>query len=204
MEQLLDVREKIYDFFHSNIDCQKYFFKGYNEERYAAYYTSMYLIADTGESLWNHRNKGFSEKPLEAYIEFWGVMQGLIIQQDSICELYWAVNDKKLNYSNLAAWMKIREIRNICAGHPAKKDRPTNEPLKRTFMGRFFGNYSSFHWEQWEKPISTPDAKTARDPVRNISHPEIELGKLIDEYSKEATTKLEEILQSMQKQWPTT
>lgn len=41
--------------------------------------------------------KGFSEDPHEAYLKFWGVMQAIIIQQDSICELYWAINDEKLS-----------------------------------------------------------------------------------------------------------
>lgn len=201
MNQLLETRQKIYDYFHSNDACQEFFFNNTREERHAAYYTSMYLISDTAESLWSHRRKGFSEDPHEAYLEFWGVMQAIIIQQDSISELYWAINNQKLNWNDLRVWKKIREIRNICAGHPAKKDRPDNKPLKRTFMGRSFGDYSSFHYEQWEKPASPTKSK---NPLENISHPEIELGKLIDEYSGEAAHKVIEILDSMKKQWPIT
>ena len=201
MNQLLETRQKIYDYFHSNDACQEFFFNNAREERYAAYYTSMYLISNTAESLWVHRQKGFSEDPHEAYIEFWGVMQAIIIQQDSIGELYWAINNQKLNWNDLKAWKKIRELRHICAGHPAKKDRPANKPLKRTFMGRSFGDYSSFHYEQWEMPAST---KKENNPLENVSHPEIELGNLIDEYSGEATNKLIDILDSMKKQWPIT
>jgi hypothetical protein len=201
MDQLLKARQEIYDYFQNNDACQKFFFHSSREERYAAYYTSMYLIADATESLWVHRKKGFSEDPHEAYLEFWGVMQAITIQQDSIRELYWAINGKKLNWSNLTAWNKIREIRHTCVGHPAKRDIPRNKPLKRTFMGRHFGNYSLFHWEQWEKPkfLSKSDKI-----FENITHPEIKLGKLIDEYSAEATNELVEILCSMKKQWPIT
>ena len=201
MDQLLEIRQQIYDYFQANNVCQEFFFNSSREERYVAYYTSMYLILNATESLWIHRKKRFSEDPYEAYLEFWGVMQAIIIQQDSICELYWAINDEKLNWNDLRSWKNIREIRNICAGHPSKKDRPNNKPLKRTFMGRSFGNYSSFHYEQWEKPMSSPKSNNI---LENISHQEIKLGKLIDEYSNEATNKLVEILQSMKKQWPIT
>ncbi len=68
-------------------------------------------------------------------------------------------------------------------------------------MGRSFGNYSSFHYEQWNRPMSSPTSDNILD---NITHPEIKLGKLIDDYSEEATNKLVEILQSMKKQWPIT
>lgn len=199
MDKILKVRREIYDYFHSNDPCQEFFFNSSREERYVAYYTSMYLISDATESLWVHRKKGFSKDAHEAYLEFWGVMQAIIIQQDAICELYWAINDKELNWNNLVSWKSIREIRNICAGHAAKKDRPKNKPLKRTFMGRSFGNYSLFHYEQWEKPVSPLKSNNDLD---NITHPEIKLGDLIDDYSEEATNKLIEILQSMTKQWP--
>ncbi len=121
MDQLLENREKIYDYFQSNKDCQEFFFNSSREERFVAYYTSMYLISDATESLRVHRRKGFSDDPIEAYLEFWGVMQAIIIQQDSICELYWAINDEELNWNDLRSWGQIREIRHICAGHPAKK-----------------------------------------------------------------------------------
>lgn len=199
MDKILKTRQEIYDYFQSNNACQKFFFKTSKEDRYVAYYTSMYLISDATESLCVHRKKGFSEDPHEAYLEFWGIMQAIIIQQDSICELYWAINDEKLSWNDLTAWKQIREIRNICAGHPAKKDRPNNIPLKRTFMGRFFGNYSLFHYEQWGKPNSLSKSNNILD---NITHPDIKLGKIIDNYSEEAANKLIEILQSMTKKWP--
>jgi len=54
----------------------------------------MYLLQDTSESLYVHRIKGFANDPHEAYIEFWGVMQAIFIQQDAISELYEAVTSK--------------------------------------------------------------------------------------------------------------
>jgi len=166
MKHILDVREEIYDYFHGSSECQKYFFrsdgeglvdivsnddiiKTNSEDAYAAYYTSMYLIKDTGEAIFSHMDKGFATDPWQAYIEFWGVMQALFIQQDAICELHKAVKGEKLEKKNepekFRAWNELRDFRNLCAGHPAK--RGSGMP-KRTFMGRSFGTYSAIKYEK--------------------------------------------------------
>lgn len=182
-------REEIYNHFHGSTSCQQFFFAEAQEERYAAYYTSMYLLQDTTESLMTHRTKGFSPDPFEAYIEFWGVMQALFIQQDSISELHEAVTGGSLQTGNLPAWQSLRALRNTCAGHPAKRDRPKASPLSRTFMGRGFGNYSAIDYEQWQSGGS-------------ISNQTVDLGALIDSYVIEAESKLAVVLQSMKQKWP--
>jgi len=182
-------REEIYNHFHGSAACQQFFFAAAQEERFAAYYTSMYLLHNTTESLMMHRSKSFSSDPFEAYIEFWGVMQALIIQQDSISELHEAVTGSRLEPSKLASWQSLRTVRNICAGHPAKKNLPKTSPVSRTFMGRGFGDYSAITYEQWQSGGS-------------ISHPAVDLGALIDSYSTEAEVQLTAVLQSMKRQWP--
>ncbi|MEI6705745.1 MAG: hypothetical protein WCK96_01275 [Methylococcales bacterium] len=187
MLKIANLRVEIYDLFQQN----KFFFD--NEERYAAYYTSMYLLQDTTESLMNHRNNDFSSEPLTAYIEFWGVMQALIIQQDSIAELYKAVTATEMKKRNPASsWLSLRELRNICAGHPAKKDRPNKTPVSRTFMSRQFGKYSAITYEQWQD-----DNIKSRPIMEKISHPSVNLGELIDRYADEAVIELTEVLESM-------
>jgi hypothetical protein len=190
MLQISDRRDEIYNYFHQNSQCQNFFIYGAHEDRYAAYYTSMNLLQDTTESLIAHRERGFSSDPLIAYIEFWGVMQAIIIQQDSIKELYEAITGISLKTKELLHWQELRELRNICAGHPAKKDRPKNSPISRTFMGRNCGNYTAITYEQWEGACGYP------------SHPTVPLGAMIDAYAIEAETKLTEILDSMKQQWP--
>jgi hypothetical protein len=189
MLRIANRRQEIYDYFHNNVACQQFFFDAAQEERYAAYYTGMYLVQDTSESLLVHRARGFSSDPHAAYIEFWGVMQALIIQQDSISELYKAVTAAQLDIRALNSWQAVRTLRNACAGHPAKKDRPKNFSLTRTFMGRRFGGYPSITYEQWQAQ-------------GGISHPRVKLDAIIDGYAKEAEVKLVEILQSMTQQWP--
>ena len=182
-------RDNIYNYFHQSAGCATFFFTAAQEERYAAYYTSMYLLQDTTESLMTHRAKGFSSDPLIAYIEFWGVMQALFIQQDSISELHMAVTGRPLQTDKLTSWQLLRTVRNICAGHPAKKDRPTASPISRTFMGRKFGGYSAFTYEQWQCS-------------GGISNQTVQLGALIDSYASEAEVQLATVLQSMKQQWP--
>lgn len=189
MLRVADRRKEIYSYFHQSSTCQKFFCAAAQEERYAAYYTSMYLLQDTTESLMAHRAQGFSSNPFEAYIEFWGVMQALFIQQDSISELHEAVTCNPLNAVNLESWQALRTLRNTCAGHPAKKDRPKASPISRTFMGRDFGGYSAVTYEQWQSGSG-------------ISHPTVQLGALIDNYTIEAETEMVAVLQSMKQQWP--
>lgn len=196
-----EIREQIYNYFHDNPDCQAFFFDQMREERYAAYYTSMYLLQDTTESLAVHRENGFSENPFKAYIEFWGVMQAVIIQQDTIRELYETITGSRLKIDDSSSWSELRYLRNICAGHPAKRNRPKSKPLTRTFMRRDFGGYSLLTYEKWEKPKSTGPSVS---PFANISHPEVELGNLMDEYEIEVCEILYKIYNFMESEWPST
>ncbi|WP_313918387.1 hypothetical protein [Tahibacter sp.] len=190
MESLARTREKIYEYFHSSEGCQSYFYAQENEPSFVAYYNSMYLLQDATESLAAHRTRGFAEDARAAYLEFWGVMQAIVIQQDAICELHEVVAGEELNArrSQLKAWLELRDLRNLCAGHPVKKDIPRREPLTRTFMSRSFGNYSAITFEQWRQG-------------EGESHPKVNLAELLDEYEVEANAKLEDVLAAMRRRW---
>ena len=191
MEGVAQRREEIYDYFHANAACQQYFFDSSHEDEYVAYYNSMYLLFDTTEALWQHREHGFSRDPLLAYIEFWGVMQAAIIQQDSIAENHQVVVGKSLDpeAAGLASWQEIRRVRNTCAGHPARRDKPKRAPMTRTFMGRAFGNYDSITYEQWQQGVG-------------MTHPRIQLGALFDAYAIEVELQLANVLAAMKQRWP--
>jgi hypothetical protein len=60
MDRILAVRSNIYDQFHGSDAGHEYFFKDEHAEAYATYYTAMYLIQDTGESVKSHMERGFS------------------------------------------------------------------------------------------------------------------------------------------------
>ncbi len=186
MDKVLSKRQAIYDHYHSSARCQAGF--TLYSDRFAAYYTSMYLIMDTGEAICVHVREGFSKDPYRAYIEFWGIMQAIIIQQDAIVELHNAVCGtpwKKLNADS--AWMKLREKRNILAGHPARKSIPKSALVQRSFMGRAFGTYDQIRYETWS-------AATER-----ISLPTFDLRELLSCYDLKASQRLTKILRIMRK-----
>jgi hypothetical protein len=115
----------------------------------------------------------------------------VIIQQDSIAELWEVMVEQPFNARNLGlrAWPEVRELRNVCAGHPAEKDRPSREPLVRSFMGRAFGDYDSIVYERWQQGSGT-------------THPKVNLGALLDNYASEAEAQLCLVLKSMRSRWP--
>jgi hypothetical protein len=193
MKKILDARQAIYDQFDSSRAASSFFFRPENRDIYAAYYTSMYLIQDTGEALFCHALQGFSSEPMQAYLEFWGVMQAIFIQQDAIKEMYKAVDGSPLKIESQSAWVQLREFRNLCAGHPAKRDRDSrNQPMpaQRTFMGRNFGNYDAIKYEFW-------DAGTG-----NSSHPTVNLRDLLEKYDAQAAEILGDLLVVMNRKWP--
>jgi hypothetical protein len=108
---------------------------------------------------------GFSKNPMLAYLEFWGVMQAVVMQQDAICELHKAVTGKPPQVRDLVLWWKIRHKRDLCVGHPANRSRGMPAP-QRTFMGRMFGDYGCIRYELF-------DAATGK-----ITHPVFDLRKL--------------------------
>ena len=56
-------------------------------------------------------------------------------------------------------------------------------------------------YEKWEEPKSKSPTSS---PLENISHPQVELGNLMDAYEKEATEIIHKILKFMESEWPNT
>jgi hypothetical protein len=189
MKQLLAVHTAIYAQFHGSSAATAFFFRRENANAYAAYYTAMYLIQDTGEAVLGHMVKGFSPNPMQAYLEFWGVMQAIDIQQDAIFELHKTVVGSAPNIQSGTAWQRLRDLRHLCAGHPANRTHGVAAP-QRTFMRRSFGDYDHITYELW-------DASTGQR-----THPVIDLGRMIDDYDAEALAILNSVLSSMKSKWP--
>ena len=189
MIRISECHRRIYDHFHGTPSCQSHFFKKVQEDEYAAYYTAMYLLQDSTEALLAHRIQDFSSTPLAAYIELWGVMQAINIQQDSIRKLYVILTGNPFPAFQ-GKWKEIRDLRVLCAGHPADKGEIRKQPAERTFAGRSFGGYDVLNLETWS------------ENAKKIAHPQIALGKLIDDYAEEAAGFLEAAEQEMKKRWP--
>jgi hypothetical protein len=189
MMQLLKIHTAIYDQFHGSSAGPAFFFRSENADAYAAYYTSMYLIQDTGEAVLTHMAGDFSPDPMQAYLEFWGVMQAIDIQQDAIFQMHEAVVGSTPKIQRGTSWLQLRDIRHLCAGHPANRTHDVPAP-QRTFMGRSFGNYDGIRYELW-------DASTGQ-----TTHPVINLRQMIDRYDTEASAVLNGVLSAMKSKWP--
>lgn len=185
MERIGETRSRIYDFFHGSDECQEYFFDGAHSDEYARYYTSMYLLQDSTEGLQAHMEIGFNENPLLAYIEMWGVMQAIIIQQDSISTLHKIIIGSKIAPDGDTKWQEIRALRNQCAGHPGNQGQRF-----RFFFGRGSIAYTNLQYERRDSNTS------------EIEHPEINYIELIHEYAEEANAYLCAVEEEMLKRWP--
>jgi hypothetical protein len=149
----------------------------------------MYLIQDTGEAVQRHMAADFSADPLRAYLEFWGVMQAIFIQQDAISELYRVVIGNKPTINPDSDWASLRTVRNICAGHPASRTIGVPAP-QRTFMGRSFGRYDRITYELWDASGTNP------------THPTFNLRQMIVDYDGQASQILQSVLTAMKARWP--
>lgn len=155
---------------------------------YAACSTSVSLIRDTGEAVEAHLEADFSSDPQRAYLEFWGVMQAIFVQQDAIFELHRVIAGARPILLQGSAWASLRDIRNTCAGHPAdsRNGAPTTQ---RTFMGRSFGKYDRITYELWETG-------------GRIKRPTFNLRRMIHDYDDEAGQILQNVLVTMRLRWP--
>ncbi len=189
MKIISELREQISNHFQASQSCKKHFSDSSHNHELAAYYTANYLLQDSTEGLWRHREKGFSSDPLLAYIEIWGILQAIIIQQDSIIQLYETLLKASPIFPPGPKWKEIRDFRNLCAGHPVNKGK--KEGLKeRAFMGRSFGDYNEVKIEVWNE-------KKKKREFRKIK-----LANLIDEYSIEAAALMKDIINLLPSKWP--
>lgn len=182
------VRQQIADHWQARLPPAGVLFA--DDDAFAAFYTSKYLIQDTAESIGVHMATGFSANPHAAYIEFWGVMQALVIQQDAIVELYKSIFGTAPMLAKPSPWLDIRDLRNRCAGHPARNTHSSKGTTLRSFMGRRFGDYEQIMYEQYDSATGT------------TAHPKVGLRKLISDYDLQAAGMLSAVLAELKQKCP--
>jgi len=149
-------------------------------------------LQDTGEALIAHRARGFSADPIDAYLEYWAVMQAIFVQQDAICELHYAFTGNKDGqrlFRGLPNWNKLRDLRNLTVGHPTNKGAGMNMVL-RVSIPRQPMTYDHIDYVVW-----APDGKF---------HKSMNLGHLLDDYDDEAGAKMKDMLEMLMVQLKTT
>ena len=178
MQKIISVRKKIYDHvFDSEVNCQWSSTATYKD--YETFCIAKDTIQDTAEALLTHREKGFVTGVCRRlkYIEYYGVLQAIFMQQDSIQALQCILGKGgKLNLSDYPNWEKIRKMRNITVGHPV-------ENMKRLNRNQISYNDVSYTTMKQDEPVESVH---------------IDLAELIDAYENEASQILSSILINMQ------
>lgn len=80
-------------------------------------------IGDTQEAIIAFETREFSDNKAAHYLAVYGLLQAMFVQQDAVfhlCESL-GIEERLQEYPELK---EIREVRNICIGHPTKRDRP--------------------------------------------------------------------------------
>lgn len=164
MNNILNARRKIVDYIESNpawIDAC-------SDKKFEKYCVAKDTIQDTAEALQSHNS--FSNDTGKRYLEYYGILQSVYLQQDAIMVLFNLFAPKKFDDKYPLNWEKLRDLRNNTVGHPVgRKTEPTR--LNRNII-----SYSCVNYQ--------------RHPNRNYSSwkdKNINLGKLITGYEKEAS-----------------
>lgn len=178
---LLDWRDKISALWHerSHVWNTKPHCGFATGDQYLAFCTSKDWLQDTAETLLWHRRRGFSSEPYAAYLEFWGILQAAVVQQDAIRELNYALTGAELPArGGDSAWMRLRELRNLTVGHPNRKSAGRGQLSLRSVSGREGKSYERVPVQVYGQQV--------------VATRYLNLAQLFDEYDVEAAEVLKE------------
>lgn len=185
-QRIAERRDLISELWHANahVWLHKQSMGFQTEDQYFAFCVSKDWIQDTAEALIHHRASDFSSDPLKAYLEFWGVLQAVFVQQDAIKELWFSFEGTRELDPQPAldsAWAELRDLRNLAVGHPVKNTqskiaKAATAPA-RCVSGR--------------QPRSYKRIPLTWYVDGSIKNEAVDLGALIDRYDIEASAYLE-------------
>lgn len=181
MNKILEAHGQIYDHIQDFSSC------GWHEccsridfERYCV---AKDTVQDTAEAVMSHRAKGFTDNVYLRYVEYYGVLQAIYMQQDAIqalFELFMAPD--RINYSGLPNWQTLRDLRNDTVGHPVGK-------LKRLNRNQIAYDCVNYQW-------------FTKDKQSSFKSENIDLGAVLDGYNCEAGGVLQSIWTRLEAECP--
>ena len=151
---------------------------------------AMDLLGDTALALQRYETQGFGNDDGTKYLLFYGTFQALILQQDSVCELYSIFCEKSLIQEADSAWSRIRDLRNQVAGHPLDKRGAPHTGNLRTFVSRHSISDKGF------------DLIVCEQKTGNMRSESVSLRKPYDAYKNEALLYLAEIGEAQKRRLP--
>ena len=172
MHKILEARERIYNYIQNFSSCGWHSCCSYNEnERYCV---AKDTVQDTAEAILSHREQGFTTDVYRRYIEYYGVLQAVYMQQDAIKTLFSIfMAPDVIDCSALPNWKTLREVRNDTVGHPVGR-------LKRLNRNQIAYDCVNYRWCPNEK-------------VSSWKSEDIDLAAVLDAYDCEAGQVLDSI-----------
>lgn len=186
MKKLSNIGEKIRDYINKK-NLYDIYFKGKLDD-WNAFCVALDTLDDSCLSLLYFESHGLGRQDGEKYLKLYGLFQSIFLQQDAISEIYQIFVKKKLNPATDSNWMKIRNLRNLTAGHPIKKTSG-GKGLQRCFISRVTISEKGFQLIIWNK-------NKDKDELEKV-----DLSSLYDAYKLEAIEYLEEVYQTMVERW---
>jgi len=170
VEKVLAAREKIYNHIQNSSVC--HWSDSATHDQYVTYCVAKDTIQDTAETLLVHRRNGFAADICERYVEYYGVLQAVYMQQEAICALYRLFIGTNLEVAASPCWQQVRNLRNETAGHPVGRKR---------FLNRNAIGYDRVNYLWWPEGSRYPKSE------------DVALAALIDGYTTEAASILERL-----------
>lgn len=175
MNKILEAREKIYDHIQN---CGWQNKCAHNE--FEVYCIAKDTIQDTGETLLLHRQHDFVKDVYRRYVEYYGVLQAVYMQQDAINALFKLfMAQQEIDFATLPNWQELRDLRDDTVGHPVGR----RKRLNRNVIGYDCVNY-----------LWCPNTKMSSWKSKKVN-----LARLLDEYDTEAAGVLYSIFSQLEK-----
>ena len=159
------------------------------DDEWKALCVSMNILGDTCLALEYYEASGIGDDYGEKYLKLYGVLQAIILQQDSICQIYRIFLGSVLQPGSDPAWKRIRNLRNLTVRHPVEKNDKNGN--KRCFISRVSIENDSFQVMIWNKDKEQKEFE------------DINLTTLYEEYKTGTVEYLKSIYQAQIKKWGT-
>lgn len=148
---------------------------------------SMDVLGDTSAALSSYEGIGFGTGDGDSYLQLYGTLQAVFLQQDSIRQLSRIFSSEAPTAACQSAWFEIRDIRNKVAGHPIDKDLEGRKVS--IFVSRVSITPKSFEIFIHDETLDTPQ------------HQRVDFEGLYEKYKAEAVQLLQRIRAAQETGW---
>jgi len=187
MRRISDLEHKIRGYVN-NANLLDRYFDGRPDDEWMALCVSMNTLGDTCQALEYYEDYGLGDEYGEKYLKLYGLLQAIVLQQNSISQIHQIFLGIKLSPKSNSAWTKIRDLRNLTVGHPLEKKHKKSE-IKRCFISRVTIQNNGFQLMIWNKKQEQKD------------FPKVKLETLYEEYKTDAVEYLHNICKAQITKW---